>query len=444
MFIISIHLLLLSNLNFFPYPELFIYSYLTKQGLLPYSQIFDQHFPGIMFFPVNLATLGIDTVNEMRILHLTLVVLTHILLFLVSKKLFKSNIYSLLTNFLYFVWQPFFEGYVLWIDSFIPVFLLSSMYLLMENKINDTRYVFSGVFIGVAMLFKQVVLPTFALVSIYLYFKSGKQTFYKFLIGFSISLVFLFIYILSTKAVSDFIYWTFTFNLTTFSDMGRKLPLFIDLIKVIPVFGAATICVLYFLINRLKSNIILSGLLMLGSFTFVYARWDYIHLQPALVFAVIILVYSLKLLTKATKILTIIVYLPVALYLLIPFYRANMGSRVLFFGEFEQKISEEVLKLANPGDSVFAFGTTPHLYQLTKTIPPGNVFVFQFPWFMKIAEEKVYQGILQDPPKVIVRDKNSEVSDMNLVKFMPKISQYVETNYIIVNKVDTIDILIPK
>src|SRR3989344_7400218 len=101
MFIISIHLLLLSNLNFFPYPELFIYSYLTKQGLLPYSQIFDQHFPGIMFFPVNLATLGIDTVNEMRILHLTLVVFTHMLLFVVGRKLFKSSFYALISNLLF-------------------------------------------------------------------------------------------------------------------------------------------------------------------------------------------------------------------------------------------------------------------------------------------------------------------------------------------------------
>src|SRR3990167_11274587 len=91
--IIITHIFLLSKLVFFPYPELFVYSYLTKQGLIPYKQIFDQHFPGIMFFPVNLATLGIDTPQEAQILHLGIVILTQVILFVIGRKLFKSNLY---------------------------------------------------------------------------------------------------------------------------------------------------------------------------------------------------------------------------------------------------------------------------------------------------------------------------------------------------------------
>ena len=107
--IIITHIFLLSKLVFFPYPELFIYSYLTKIGLVPYKQIFDQHFPGIMFFPINLTTLGIDTVFEMRLLHFAIISLTQILLFVVVKKLFNSNLLALASNILYLILQPFFE-----------------------------------------------------------------------------------------------------------------------------------------------------------------------------------------------------------------------------------------------------------------------------------------------------------------------------------------------
>src|SRR3989338_11609788 len=83
--IIGFHLLILSRSVFFPYPELFIYSYLTKQGLLPYKQILDQHFPGVMFFPINLATLGIDTPQEARLLHFAVVAITQVILFIVAR-----------------------------------------------------------------------------------------------------------------------------------------------------------------------------------------------------------------------------------------------------------------------------------------------------------------------------------------------------------------------
>ena len=150
--LIGIHLYVLKKLVFFPYPELFVYSYLTKQGLIPYKQIFDQHFPGIMFFPINMISLGIDTPQEARLLQLGVVAVTHILIFSISKKIFKTNFYSLIPNLLYLVWQPFFEGYVLWIDSFIAMFLLLACYFLLRKK-NANDILYSGIFLGIALLF---------------------------------------------------------------------------------------------------------------------------------------------------------------------------------------------------------------------------------------------------------------------------------------------------
>ena len=81
-------------------------------------------------------------------------------------------------------------------------------------------------------------------------------------------------------------------------------------------------------------------------------------------------------------------------------------------------------------------------YYLTKTRPPGNVFVFQFPWFMVEAEEKILQGIITDPPEIIVRDKNAEVENMNLVKYMPKIKAHIDRYYKVVDKIDGTEIMV--
>ena len=121
-FIILTNILVLSKLNFFPYPELFVYPYLTNHGFVPYRDILDHHFPGLMFFPFNLGNLGMDTPIAARFLQYGVVIITHIVLYLVAKKFLGKK--AILANIFFALWQPFFEGWVLWIDSFLPLILL--------------------------------------------------------------------------------------------------------------------------------------------------------------------------------------------------------------------------------------------------------------------------------------------------------------------------------
>ena len=244
--IIGLHLLLLSRLIFFPYPELFIYSYLTDQGLLPYKQILDQLFPGLMFFPVNLHSLGMNNPQVARIWHFGVVSLTHIFLFVVARKLFKSEKWALFTNFLYLLWQPFFEGYVLWIDTFVPIFLLGAFYFLQEPRNRAKNLFLSGLLLGIALLLKQVTAPLIALSGLMIWWKNRKiSTVLPYIAGAGVPVVFMIIYILSIGVWQDFIYWTVTFNLTTFAQMGRKYPVFSGFIGALPVFGLAGIAAIF-------------------------------------------------------------------------------------------------------------------------------------------------------------------------------------------------------
>ena len=445
--IIGFHLLILSRSVFFPYPELFIYSYLTKQGLIPYKQIFDQHFPGIMFFPVNLATLGIDTPQEAQMLHLGIVVLTQVILFVIGRKLFKSNLYALISNLLFFIWQPFFEGYVFWIDSFLPLLLLPAFYFLIV-KTNSKSYFYSGLFLGIGLLFKQVVGPLIFLIILYLINSLRRGSIklkgvINFISGLAIPVMILIFWVTKLGIWKDFLYWTITFNLTTFAEMGRKYPDLAGILKSMPIFGLSTFFLLYFWTKRKFKDIFILVIFFVGSLAFSYARFDFIHLQPALPFAILIITWAIRGIKMKKLVPFIGIYVLFSLYLLMPFYRIIIEDKIIFYGDFEKRVSVKVLNYADSGDSIFAFGTTFHLYQLTNTLPPGKVFVFQFPWFMKVTEERIFKGIISDPPKVIIRDNKAEVQDMKLVDYMPRINDYISRYYGVVEEVDGVEIMVP-
>ncbi|MCX7928129.1 MAG: hypothetical protein N2558_00400 [Patescibacteria group bacterium] len=440
-FIFLIHAFLLLNLNFFPYPEIFIYTYLTKIGLLPYVQIMDQHFPGLFFFPVNFATIGFDTVEDYRFLQILLVFFNHVLIYLIGKKIFVSVKKVFFVNLLYLIWQPFFEGYVLWIDSFVvPLFLLS--FLLLVNARNKIFYFLAGLVLGIAIVFKQVVAPLVILIWLYLLKTSNeKKDVFWFSLGAFLPGFLMCLYFIHIEVWQDFWYWTVIFNLTVFAELGRKYPSPGEFIKSLMIFGFAFFApfVLCFR-NKLGKEIFLVFVFMIGSLFFAYARFDYVHLQPALPFALMLLVYTFNLIL-VKKI--IFVYLAISLIVVFSSLRFVFGNKVYFFTDHEMTLSKSVRKYALPNEPIFAMATTPHIYYLTNTRPAGNVFVFHFDWFMRIAEDKILDGIKTENPKVILRDSSAEVSGRNLVEYMPRIQEYINSRYTVVDKIGAVDILVP-
>ena len=492
--LISIHLFLLLQLSFFPYPELFIYSYLTDNGLLPYKQIIDQHFPGVMFLPVNLYSLGIDTLQEMRIVHLFLMVLTDVIFIVVVKRIFRninfshsgdvlSEVEGRLQNqvetrkdsgqarmtkddsgqarmtiyiglILYIFWQIYFEGHVLWIESFItPLILLAFGFLLnfFENRRIRNLY-FAALSVGIALVFKQTVLPLAGLVFLYLFFK--RIHFKNLLLGgiiFIIPILLVTLYFSQIGVLRDFFYWTVTFNLTIFNEMGKTRPDIIGFAKILPVFGVSVVALLYYLIRK-KDNIVnLTGIFLFGCLFFAYARFDHIHLQPALPFSIVILTFLISSFKKPASYLLLltycfllIAYCLFSLYIFIPNFRFynKPGVSPMFNDTQTSKIVEKVKEYSNRGDTIFAFGTHPHIYYLTETSPPGYVFTFQFPWFMKVAEQTILTGIVNSPPKVVIRDLNAKVGGYSLAEYMEDIDQYIVENYVLVDYENNIEILV--
>ncbi len=435
-----LHIIELSKLIFFPYPELFVYPYLTNHGLVPYAQILDQHFPGLMFLPVNLDNLGFHTPADARIWQYGIVISVHILLFIVSKKLFKSNFKALTSNFLYLIWQPTLEGWVLWIDSFLPVFYLLAFYFLISA--NDTKknryFVYSGVALGMATIFKQVAIPLALLVSIYIYLK--RKSFNElvlFALGYLPLPILMAIYFFIRGTFTDFWFWTVIFNLTTFAQMGRKFASISELVRTLWVFGFAAFALIVFKVSQK----VVFFIFMIGALFAVYARFDFVHLQPALPFAVLATLSLFDSPKGNVRKLLIPIYILGTIIFLIKFLQGHVGDKVFFFGKNETEVSEKIKRLTKHGEKIFLFGVPLNVYQMSQTLPAGDNFVFQFPWFFVESQDRVLDGITRDQPTIIVADREVMIQGAKITDYASKINKYLLENYIEIDRIGSTQIL---
>lgn len=437
------HAFLLTKLIFFPYPEFFVYPYLTNAGLKPYSQIMDQHFPGLMFLPVNFDNLGMNDEFSARIWLMVIVSITQLLIFFVSRAIFKSEKKALAVNLLYLIWQPFFEGWVLWIDTFLPLFLLPAFYLtykiVTSDKNNFKRPFLLGLFLGMAIVFKQIVLPLTGLVFLYLIWQMrNRKIATYFLAGIFPPLAAVVYYFLSLGVLKDFWYWTVVFNLTIFAEYGRKMPFFTGVVRV----GFVTIFSSLLIFLKDKKLALLLIIFIIGSLTAIYARFDFVHLQPALPFILIATVAGFSEIWKQKWARFILAgYLAMIAWWLSIFYSGHLSGKVMFFDENTKMIADKIIQYTKPGDKIFIFGAVPHLYQMSKTLPAGDMFVFQFPWFVLATEEKFLEGLKKDNPEIIVSDRTVEIEGKKITEFAKDLDQYIQQKYHLIDQAGVTQIL---
>lgn len=442
--ILLVHAIILFKLIFFPYPELFIYPYLTEQGLLPYKQIIDQHFPGLMFLPINLNNLGMTDEYIARWWLVGLVVFTQILLFLISSKIFNDFRKAILVNIFYLIWQSFFEGWVLWIDSFLSLFYLPAFYFCYQflAKFRKRDLMLCGLFLSISLLFKQVAIPLAILVFIlFFYFRPNLQTIVYFLIGFLPIPLLMVGYFYFKGIFGDFWFWTVTFNLTTFAKYGRKLPFLTGIIRVCGVYSPIL------LLNLCKDRKLVICLLVFiaGSLTTAFARFDFVHFQPSLPF---IAIASSAVLFKVWEIpgyrLLAIGYFLMTIFWLSIFYKGHIGEKVFFFDENTKLISSKIRQYVKIKEEIFLFGPVPHLYQMSNTIPAGKIFVFQFPWFIMETEDRFIEALRVHPPNLIVRDRSVIIEDQPIIEYAKRLDDYVEKNYYVKEKIGVSEFMLKK
>lgn len=408
MFFQVIHAILLWLLEFAPYPELFIYPYLTNGGFLPYKQILDQHFPGLMFFPINFFTLGFRDPIAFKLLLILVVLINSALILKVSR--------SVWAVFFYTIWQPFFEGNQLWLDVFLPLFTLPAYYFYALEQWSAV-----GLFIGLGVVFKQTLVPLVAFIGITLLLRRKFLGLIKFSFFAILPSLIMLLYFQNRGILQDFWYWAIQFNLTAFASGGKLAPRLPDLIKM-----SFPIVVIVYAFMKSKKHRLLIGWLV---FTILggIARFGFIHLQPAIpYFAILLGSISME---KRLRLIT----LGLSAVWIGYFYLHQSNWNQIKYFDAQTLSLKSYLK---SGETTFLLGVNPHLYALTNTVPPGKIFVFQFPWFLDVVGRRILDTIKTDPPSVVIYNKDSIIDGQKLSNYGHYLVEYVQENYSLVNTVD--------
>lgn len=406
-----IHSLILWKLEFFLYPELLIYPYLTTQRLQPYSQILDQHFPGLMFFPINFYSLGFQDPVSFKALLILIIILQSALIYQITK--------SKLSVLLFTLWQPLFEGNQLWLDTFLPLILLPAFEVFLGGHMFVT-----GLLLGLGVVFKQTLIPVVAYVGLVILFRRHFKKLVLFSFGALLPSILMLIYFYYQGTLADFWYWTVEFNLTVFATHGRNLPTAKEAVKVLFV---GLVGLYLFLRHPRSRHPLVWGLL--GSLE-TFSRFGLIHLQPFIPFLAVSAIF----LKKSTKVAAFVIVVSLAWLIYFVVRQPNLGQ-YRYFDPETLKIISEIKNHTDPGDRIFLLGVQPHIYEQTQTLPPGQVFVFQFPWFLQKSGDRVLQALKSDPPKLILYNPESEIDEQFLRDYADYLVEYTVGNYQLIGEV---------
>lgn len=389
--------------EFWPYPELFIYPYLANLGWLPYRQIIDHHSPGLVFFPLNLASGGLTTPAAMQVALLLIVLVQAVLIYRISC--------SKLVVTWYVIWQSFFGGNYLWYDSFLGLFVLPA-YLAWRAR----RWLVAGLLLGSAVVVKQSILPLGVFVAGLTWWTTRRlRPVMVFTLGAMTPPLLTAIYFWRLGVFWDFWYWVVTFNWQVYAAAGRLAPAAGDLrLLLLPVILLAVA------VPRLRDKSLLGWLVF--SVVSGLSRFALVHLQPAVPFMALILV-SLPRRVVAMALVASLLW--VGGY----YWRSGNFGQVRFFDAQTLRLVEMIKERTRLGEKIFLLGTQPNVYVLTQTVPAGNIFAFHMPWILSVVEDRILSGLKSDPPNLVVWDTQSSVDGISITASAPKLVQYISDNY---------------
>ncbi len=428
---IIIHTTILLQTVFWPASEFRVFPYLTAKGLIPYKEIIDQHFPGIFFLPINLYTLGLATPYGLRFLQLIIVFVTHILLFFVIKKKTVSYRKAFFGAFLYISFQIMYEGYSLWIDSLItPIIFLSFAFLVVPEHKKPSYYFLSGLFLGIAIVFKQLLFTS--LVFLLLYFlivRKTKKEILHFLFGCFLPLLYLLFNGIQKGIIIDFFYWTVIFNGTIYKQLAFRQPIIKEIILYALIFIPSFFALYKGM--RSKQQYQLTGLLvcyMIPLSLFVIGRYDFMHLQPFIPFAVVSMIVML---TNKSSLYASLIYgiYAIFIYSTMFFHISSLGKSTTLIDDSYKDTITTIKEFKKQNKTILILNGNYELYQLTNTLPANRLFSYRNQWYLDVIEYHLYKSLQETKPDIIVKQKGIESNSKKIDDFVAKnYSTYSETN----------------
>jgi len=302
LFLLLTHLFLLFNLRFEAWPEMILYPWLMSKGFSLYQDIINPYLPflsWILFFFFKITSF---TVLNLKILTWILILLTDLLVFYLSLRLWKKTKIAFFSLIFFIFWQPYLNGNGLWHDLATTPFLLLAFYFFyqfLSKKTNHRKLFLSGFFLAIAFFIKQTVIYFYLISLLCLLFQKNKKILNRvsqgIILAFPLAIFLLLsiFYFYSQGILNDFLFWSLKFPFFILSRMPghRQFPNLRQLILTLIPFSS--LLLLFSLRLKVKEKklptkekeiFFLLFASFLVSFLFILPRWGLFHLQPALAF----------------------------------------------------------------------------------------------------------------------------------------------------------------
>ena len=433
--LLSLHVLILSNLRFTAWPEMFSFPYLLNNGYLIYKDFHHAYQPLLtLALSVVYRIFGYELLT-LKIFTWVLILISDILIFAVSVKLLGKRLVAALPLFIFVLLQPLFEGNMLWFDLATIPLLLSSIYFLfswLDSKRNKHLFWF-GFFLALCFLTKQqsvLFLPGY-LIFFWLKKVKFKDSVY-FGLGGLLPISLTFLLFLSLGIFKDYLFWTFYFPLYHLP----KIPGYVifPTSKQLLILGILLFpTVLPFLKKPRKTETVFLAVSMLAAVAASFPRFSFFHLQPAVV------IFSLLIGLAIIQSSKLWLFFPFLIFLLL--FRQSLGAFSMptrFYDEEAKRLAAIVSKQTTSGEKVYLLGPHSLIYVLAERLPP-KPWIESYVWHFEIPgmQEKLIEGFEKDPPKIILWIEPKAGQWFDLATYQPiKIANWIRENYIKEMKVE--------
>jgi len=437
--LLGFHLILLYVLKFTAWPEMLLWPYLMIHGWLPYVNIAIAHTPLMLVkLAIFYKIFGVGII-QLKIFTWVLVLVLDLLVFWVAKKLWNTKI-ALVALGSFTLWQVFFDGNGLWFDLFMGTVVFIS-YLFIQKK----KYFWAGIFWALAFISKQTAV--FFLFPIGLQMLQTKKDkirkSWEFAIGALPVIVLSALILLAFGILPAFINWAINFGIFILPKASGQIQL--------PDLKALTVTVFPFLIfiplilktDRKNINLLVwAAAGALGA----YPRFEYFHIQPAVPYLALAtgIFFSNNFLKDKLIKIFLVFYILGSLYLFGGFFMRNFNEGTRFYEQDVQDVVSYVDSSTNSSDKIFIMNWWDNVYALSDRLPAINPWVPQLSWYTELPEiqDKMVKDLESSKPKLIIL---YPYSDSGLSAYIPqKVYDYVMQNYKLREKVDNIEILVPK
>lgn len=397
--------------SFFPYPEILTENYFLRQGLLPYTQINDQHFPGIFLLSY------LTTVNQLRIIHLTLLVINLALLYLLLSK--SSPLIKLLTLLTYVFYLLAWEGTTLWIDSLVATLGLFGFYLLAAwpGRKTHTYYFLTGLVFGLALLFKQPAILLCVTSCVWLLsFRPRPTQFALFVMGGLLPLGLTSLALLVQGVFPDFVFWTITHNLSGYTSLEGRAPTRTELIRFTSLAIPAVLA-----LRSPRNDKLWYLLYLLSSIVFIYPRFGLIHAQIGLPI-------MLYLVARSSRFLLIMSCL-LGCFFGLRFVLRDTPGEILFY-DASTRITVDYVEAHKSSRPIYVYGVNDNIYHLTHTLPPQKTWIELLEGnIIPGVEHTLISTLVADPPQFVLVDPFASIDNHPLPEFTPQVWQYISSRY---------------